>query len=138
MDKLRLKNRPRNLHEVIRCYQLQGDFYSFLREFLDEFYTEKNDEIKQQMLSIEPKVDANKQINAYLGAVAEHLSIRYYLDTPGWANDYSRFLDEEFFPCQLESSKIRDLLRRESPSAFRRRMIYVDKDPLYRPRRQLT
>lgn len=138
MDRLSSKNRPRNLNDVILCSQVHGDFYSFVREFLDEFYTEKNYEVRQQMLDIEPQLDTSKQINAYLGAVAEQLSLRYHLDTPGWANDYSRFLDEEFFPCQLESSKIRDLLRQESPSAFRRRMIYVDKDPLCRPRRQLT
>lgn len=71
--------------------------------------------------------------NAYLAAVAEHLSLRNALAVPAWAIEPARFLDRPYFPCGLDSLKATLLV--ESPTAFRRRMIFVGADPLYRPRR---
>lgn len=134
MQKPILNNRPRNLNEVVLCSRVHGNVYAFLREFLDEFYIETERDIRQQMLHEEPQLEEDYKLNAYLAA-AEHLALRYELEVPLWTLDESRFLEEIFFPCQLKSPEIRDILLRESPYAFRRRMIFVDKDPLYRPRR---
>ena len=75
----------------------------------------------------------NGTANAYYAAVAEHLALKYRLPVPPWTADSRRFLNRPFFPCGLESLKATLLM--ESPVAFRRRMIFVDADPLYRPRR---
>lgn len=126
--------RPRSLQDVLREGQLHGDVDSFLREFLDEFYSERSEVARTAMLVDEPPLTGGDgRTDAYLAAVAEHLALRNQLAVPGWTGAKSRFLKRPFFPCGLESLKATLLV--ESPTAFRRRMIFVGADPLYRPRR---
>jgi len=85
------------------------------------------------MIAEEPPLTESQRANAYYAAVAEHLAFSYGLPVPAWTSSASRFLDRPFFPCGLDSLKA--TLIRESPIAFRRRMIFVDAEPLYRPRK---
>lgn len=126
--------RPRSLVEVVACADAHGDIDSFLREFLDEFYLESDAQRRAAMLSDAPPLRGNGRQDAYLAAVAEHLALHNDLDVPQWAEDAARFLHKPFFPAGLESLKATLLM--ESPAAFRRRMIFVGSDPLYRPRRE--
>ncbi len=71
--------------------------------------------------------------DAYLAAVAEHLASCYRLTPPGWAESHGRPLKRAFFAGGLESLKA--TLTVESPSAFRRRLLFVSKNALDRPRR---
>lgn len=105
-----------------------------LREFLDEFYVEPSKAKRQRMLEDEPAPTGNPRADAYLAAVAEHLAFRHGLDVPDWALSETRFLHAPHFPAGLESLKAITLV--ESPTAFRRRLIFVDRDPLSRPRRR--
>ena len=73
----------------------------------------------------------DERANAYLGAVAEHLAFRNHLAVPAWAGARARFLKRPFFPAGLKSSKATLLV--ESPTAFRRGMIFVSADSSYRP-----
>jgi len=125
--------RPRSLKEVAIWGGELGDTDSFLREFLDEFYVETDQSKRTAMLLDEPPLGTNERSNAYLAAAAEHLALRNHLPVPEWAGMPGRFLSRPFFPCGLESLKATLLV--ESPAAFRRRMIFVGSDPLYRPRR---
>lgn len=125
--------RPRTLAQVVECARRFGCFEAFLREFCDEFYIEQDDDKRAAMLEIEPPPVDDEKRDAYLAASAEHLARRYQLAVPEWTDHPSRFLHRAWFPCGLESLK--GILLRESPTAFRRRMIFVDSDPLYRPRR---
>jgi transcriptional regulator with XRE-family HTH domain len=125
--------RPRSLEEVALFGRERGDTDGFLREFLDEFYAVRGKKDRAAMLSAEPPLAADHRTNAYLAAVAEHLALRNGLPIPEWAGQASRFLKRPFFPSGLESLKATLLM--ESPTAFRRRMIFVGADPLYRPRR---
>jgi hypothetical protein len=125
--------RPRSLAQVLECEQHFGNFDAFLREFCDEFYIEQAAGVRAAMLEAEPPLCGNEKRNAYLAAAAEHLARRYRLPIPEWTNHPARFLRRAWFPCGLESLKA--ILLRESPPAFRRRMIFVGGDPLYRPRR---
>ena len=125
------KRRPRSLREVVLWGSALGDMDGFLREFLDEFYVESEAGEREAMLREEPPLLANAQVNAYLAAVAEHLAFRERFVVPDWALREERFLRRAFFPCGLESLKATLLV--ESPTAFRRRMIFVGADPLYRP-----
>ena len=128
--------RPQNLAEVLErglAANFPGSIDASLREFLDEFYTEQDSEKRTAMLLVEPPCTGKDTTDAYLAAVAEHLSRRYKLKAPEWTNEKSRFLKRAHFPCGLESLKA--ILLIESPIAFRRRMIFVGADPLYRPRR---
>jgi len=125
--------RPRSLKAVLMCGRMVGEVDSFLREFLDEFYTEQDPRERALMLAEEPPLSDNERQDAYLAAVAEHLAMRNHLGIPDWTQAPSRFLKRPFFPAGLESLKA--ILLMESPAAFRRRMIFVGADPLYRPRR---
>src|SRR5579863_387291 len=132
---MRTSQRPRSVVEAALQGRAFGDIDARLREFLDEFYSETSADRRAMMLSEEPPLTASDRENAYLAAVAEHLALRNRLPIPAWVNDESRFLKRPFFPSGLESLKATLLV--ESPSAFRRRLIFVDADPLYRPRRDV-
>ena len=71
-------------------------------------------------------------IRAYIGAVGEHLARRWGLDIPAWADDPRRFLDEPHFPDYMELAK--PVFLRDSPIAFRRRLIFTEAEPLRRAR----
>jgi hypothetical protein len=125
--------RPRTLAQVVECEREFGQLDAFLREFCDEFYIEQDAAKRAAMLEVEPPLIDDEREDAYLAAAAEHLAQRYHLPVPHWTNQPVRFLHRAWFPCGLESLKA--MLLRDSPTAFRRRMIFVDRDPLYRPRR---
>jgi hypothetical protein len=125
--------RPRSLREVAAWGQALGGVDAFLREFLDSFYLAGDDAARAAMLAEEPPLIEDDRANAYLAAVAEHLAFRFRLAVPDWTGLPARFLKRPFFPAGLESLKATLLV--ESPTAFRRRMIFVGADPLYRPRR---
>ena len=124
------KSRPSTLVDVaLRTLSKQGAFDANLREFLDEFYSKKE---KRSGMIAEPPPSIDEIKDAYLGAAAEHLAIHWKLDRPRWINDPSRFLRRPYFAGGLENLKA--ILLVESPAAFRRRMIFVGKDALFRPR----
>jgi hypothetical protein len=126
------QRRPRSLREVVLWAQ-EGEMDAYLREFLDEFYTARDMQIQSTMLSDEPALVDDLRANAYLAAVAEHLAKRLSISAPSWTEAPSRFLKRPYFPAGLESLKATLLV--ESPVAFRRRMIFVGAEPLYRPRK---
>ena len=126
--------RPRTLHEVSRR-TLANDqkFDPALREFLDSFYSwpeARPGAIERRPLPIDDLRDA------YLAATAEHLALSYGLDVPTWSETHGNKLKRPFFAGGLESLKA--LLFVQSPTAFRRRMLFVSKDALSRPRQAVA
>ncbi|WP_428484229.1 hypothetical protein [Rhodopila sp.] len=108
----------------------QQFFDPALREFLDEFYADP----VTRPVSLQDQPELIEDIkDAYLAATAEHLSATYGLDLPAWVADHGRPLRRAFFAGGLESVKA--ILTVESPAAFRRRLLFVGKDALDRPRR---
>jgi hypothetical protein len=127
---IRIGNRPKTLHEVSRR-ALSGvqAFDTAILEFLDFFYS--NPAMRPASLAGRPeKLDAVR--DAYVSAVAEHLAHRYGLPVPAWADRHGFDLTRPYFAGGLESLKATLLV--ESPTAFRRRMLFVSKDALDRPR----
>lgn len=110
-------------------------FFPGVRNFLDKFYSTENRSDRQEMLAEEPEILGIPRLDAYLAAVAEHLCLKYDLEIPSWVNAPSRFLGEPYFPAEMQ--KLKATFIKESPSAFRRRLIFVDADPLIRPLRNL-
>jgi hypothetical protein len=124
--------RPRTLVDVSRRV-LAGRqaFDPAVREFLDEFYGNPT----HRAASIQEQPDLIDDVkDAYLAAVAEHLAANYGVDTPAWVEGHGRPLKRAFFAGGLESLKA--ILTVESPAAFRRRLLFVGKDALDRPRRR--
>lgn len=101
-----------------------------VREFLDSWQTLGSE--RAEALAEEP-ARIGKLEDAYLAALAEHLASGDRLDVPKWTEAPDRFLREPFFAGGLESLKA--LLIVESPSAFRRRLIFISADGLSRPDR---
>jgi hypothetical protein len=126
-----LSGRPRSLLEVSRRVAAgQQAFDPAVREFLDTFYGDRMH--RADAIQAEPELlDDTK--DAYLAAVAEQLAQSHGLLTPDWVEGHGRPLKRAFFAGGLESLKA--ILTVESPAAFRRRLLFVGKDALDRPRR---
>jgi len=122
--------KPATLSDVVRRVQAgEQKFDPSLREFLDWFYM--NPSARQQAIEERPaSIDAVH--DAYAAAVAEHLARVYGLLIPEWTEIHGHGLREPFFAGGLQSLK--GVLVAESPTAFRRRLLFVSKDALSRPR----
>ncbi|WP_156180225.1 hypothetical protein [Bradyrhizobium sp. LTSPM299] len=122
--------KPETLREVVRRVGTgEQKFDPSLREFLDSFYVNINS--RQQAIDQRPaSIDAVH--DAYVAAVAEHLARVYGLAIPEWSETHGNGLREPFFAGGLQSFK--GVLVAESPTAFRRRLLFVSKDALSRPR----
>lgn len=122
--------KPATLSDVVRRVRAgEQKFDPSLREFLDWFYM--NPHARQQAIEERPaSIDAVH--DAYVAAVAEHLARVYGLQIPEWTEVHGNGLREPFFAGGLQSLK--GVLVAESPTAFRRRLLFVSKDALSRPR----
>jgi hypothetical protein len=106
-------------------------FIDAISEFLDEFYL-STPSVRQRMIAEEPPLTGEAFEDAYVGAVGEHLARRWGLAIPTWVDDPRRFLDEPRFPDFAELAK--PVFLRDSPIAFRRRLIFTEAEPLRRAR----
>jgi hypothetical protein len=125
-----LTMRPRSLHEVAaRAIAGQQDFDPALKEFLDTFYANPGE--RQRAIATCPD-GIDDLHDAWLAAVAEHLARSFNLPVPAWSETHGNKLRRPFFAGGLETLKA--ILFVESPTAFRRRMLFVSKNALSRPR----
>jgi hypothetical protein len=127
--------RPDTLAEVARRVNAGERECFALPEFLDEFYGHlRRHEFAgaQACLEDEPEPVSDHIGHAHLGAVAEHLALRWGLVAPVWVHDPGRFLKRPYFTTKLEGFKA--MLIAESPLAFRRRLIFTEAEPLRRAR----
>jgi hypothetical protein len=100
-----------------------------VRELLDEFALRGRDDLRARALAEEPE-NVDPHVDAYLGALAEHLARTHDLAVPGWALSERRTLDHMWFPGVARG--FRPTALRESPAAFRRRGIFIARDALTR------
>jgi hypothetical protein len=121
--------RPKSLEEAVRLISEGLNWMIAINEFLDEFYLSAK---RQTMIDAQPPLTGNVWLDAYVGGVGEHLARRWSLRIPKWTDDPHRFLETPSFPDKLELSK--PVLLRDSPIAFRRRMIFTEAEPLRRGR----
>ena len=127
--------RPQSIAEVADRVSSKVQPFDFaVREFLDSWQTLPRSE-RSKALAIEPR-PVGKVEDAYLGALAEYLASVDRIDAPDWADDPRRFLEEPFFAGGLQSLK--GILLVESPSAFRRRLLFISANALSRPRRDVA
>jgi hypothetical protein len=128
-------SRPQSLAEVAeRALAQPTDFWFALDEFADEFYLDHPDKTAQQRrLDPVPAIVGNPLVDAWIGAVGEHLAQRWGLRVPKWINRPEHFALERpsFHP---ESRALRGVLIVESPPAFRSRLIFTGIEPLARAR----
>jgi hypothetical protein len=123
--------RPTTLKEAVDRIISGETWVDAISEFLDEFYPSSAAE-RQRMIGEEPGLTGVAFQDAYVGAVGEHLARRWGLGIPAWADDARRFMDEPSFPDHMELAK--PVYLRDSPIAFRRRLIFTEAEPLRRAR----
>lgn len=124
------QKRPKTLCEVARRVNSgEQKFDTAILEFLDSFYAYP--ELRISAIQKRPElIDALR--DGYLSAVAEYLAHLYGLSVPEWTETQGHDLRKPFFAGGLESLK--GVLVAESPTAFRRRLLFVSKNALSRPR----
>ncbi|WP_109155536.1 MULTISPECIES: hypothetical protein [unclassified Azospirillum] len=129
-----LNRRPGTLGAAIRRYKSgQQTFSVALGEFLDEFYMDRDEASRYARVQESPELLGDDVFDAYAGAVGEHLVRRWHLGKPpDWTEDPCRFLRRPWFPPGVQAEK--PILLVESPMAFRRRMLFVEAEPLRRAR----
>ncbi len=121
--------RPANLQELAAWSDAYADFGMNLRDFLHEFEAAKKRGLPlAPMLESEPPLLAQRFqqgniCDAFLAAMADYLSRENHLQTPLWALQPGRVLDEPWFSEELLS--VRLLLLRDTPSAFKDKNIFV-------------
>jgi len=124
-------SRPGTLAEAILWSR--GDISRLrvpLAGFLDEFYADRNSDSRHGRLRDEPELTGDAKLDAYVGAVGEHLCHRWVLGAPpDWTADERRFLHEAWF---LGPERMKPFLLAESPGAFRQRFIFTEAEPLRR------
>jgi hypothetical protein len=124
------QKRPTTLREVVRRAKSgTQEFDLALREFLDSFYS--SPQLRAAAVAGRPEL-MDELHDAYVAAVAEHLARSFALPVPEWTETQGNDLRKPFFAGGLESLK--GVLVAESPTAFRRRLLFVSKDALSRPR----
>lgn len=121
--------RPGTLNEVAAESASVGDFGYNLKDFLHEF---ERDRQRQQplapRLAEEPprlagRFKEGNICDAFLAATADYLSRANGLTTPDWALAANRVLEEPWF--SLDSPRVRLLLLRDTPSAFKDRNLFI-------------
>jgi hypothetical protein len=124
--------RPKTLAEVHRRATAGESPYGHaLPEFLDAFYL-ADTPTRQAMIDVAPPPWPDAVRHAVFGAIAEHLALRWGLRVPGWTNDPSRFLKRPYCDTPFDDPKA--LYLAQSPTAFRRRLIFTEAEPLRRAR----
>jgi hypothetical protein len=106
------------------------DFFIAVRELLDEFALLRTETQRQGAIAKEPQLTGDARHDAYLGALGEHLALIHGLARPDWTVTPRRFLSRFWFVSDVIG--FRALALAESPSAFRRRGIFIAKRSLTR------
>lgn len=128
-------SRPQNLHEVaLTAIAGTKSFGNAIDEFVDAFYLDHPDKARQQRrLNEAPAIVGDAFVDAWIGAVGEHLARRWNLEVPAWTRrpEHDRLCRPTFVP---DSQALHGMLTVESPPAFRSRMIFTFVEPLQRAR----
>lgn len=127
--------RPASLAEVsLLTRAVPADFALRHDEFLDDFYLAHPDKARQgTKLAPVPEPTGDEFVDAWIGAVGEHLARRWGLDIPAWTRRpvHNGLRLPRFVP---EARELRAMLLVESPPAFRSRLLFTCAEPLQRAR----
>lgn len=98
-------------------------------DFLDDLrWARDSDDVRARVAQEPPAVD--ERSDAYLAAVAEHVSAQHRIPAPAWCLAERLFLDQFWFPSATPALDARCIV--ESPAAFRRRNIFIGAGSLVR------
>ena len=129
---------PKNFLDVVAQRELGVESYVVLGNFLDTFYAAKQSD-HSSFIASEPPLSrlVGKKEYAYYAAMAESLAQMYKLSVPSWTNKHYYFLSEQDADVIGRAPGVlrpehEDLIRRETPSPFARRNVFVSPNALTR------
>lgn len=93
---------------------------------LKEFYREMAKTPSRIGIADAPPLTGRPEYDAYLAAVAEVVAGEWGWTAPAWIFDSNRFLSEPYFGMAPPGMRV--YLMQQSPIAFRRRNIFVEKE----------
>ncbi len=102
-------------------------------QLLDDYESERRHQgatVAARRFAPDPGRTRSPQVDAALAALAEHLARRDGWATPGWALDSSRYTRQWWFVTPLKG--LHPTALQQSPSAFRRRGVFITADGLAR------
>ena len=128
-------SRPQSLGEVSSAVIAGTKSFGFaIDEFLDTFYLDHPDKLRQQRrIDDPPAIVGDAFVDSWIGAVGEHLARRWGLSVPAWTRRPAHYALSlpRFVP---DSVALRRTLIVESPPAFRSRLLFTFVEPLQRAR----
>jgi hypothetical protein len=128
-------SRPQSLREVSSAVIAGTKSFGYaIDEFLDTFYLDHPDKLRQQRrIDDPPAIVGDPFIDSWIGAVGEHLARRWGLAVPAWTRRPAHYglTLPRFVP---DSKVLRGTLLVESPPAFRSRLLFTFVEPLQRAR----
>ena len=122
--------RPVSLAEVVEIAgRDEPHFAMACNEFCDGFYLQYPDSAAMQgRIDPEPKITGHVAHDAWIGAIGEHLALRWGLNVPPWTKRPAHFaLRKPLF--MSPSPALQSFLLAESPPAFRARLIFTGSEP---------
>lgn len=122
-------SRPETLRAVSERIQDGVALRPAVADFLDDLrWARDRNDVRRRITDAPATVD--EHVDAYLGALAEHVAARNDLPVPPWAVGRDRFLDHFWWPSTTKALRARAVV--ESPAAFRRRGIFIGSTTLVR------
>jgi hypothetical protein len=88
------------------------------------------DDVRQRLVGEEPDLTHDARFDAFLAAVVEDMSLNASPPVPAWAARRDDLLPGFWFPSKLKGLYAAAIV--ESPAAFRRRGIYIERRDLDR------
>lgn len=108
---------------------LPNDASGLILQFIDDFRSRRRNN-QRELISKKPARTGSALVDAYLAALAEHLSYEVGLPAPAWVEDPDRFLTTWWIESDVPSA--RPTAVAQSPAAFRRRGIFISQRALER------
>lgn len=134
--------RPKSLKEVAQRASTLEAWGLHLAEFLDEVNAVRRrgqDRAVLELVREEPPVlrarfKDGEAADAFSAALADYLSQAVSASAPEWTQKHERFLRHAWFPLSRISDqpRLRSLIERETPRAFRERNVFIDENSLVR------
>ena len=128
-------SRPQSLCEVSSVVIAGTKPFGYaIDEFLDTFYLDHPDKLRQQRrIDAPPAIVVDAFVDSWIAAVGEHLARRWGLFVPAWTRRPAHYALSlpRFVP---DSKALRRTLLLESPPAFRSRLLFTFVEPLQRAR----
>lgn len=98
-------------------------------QLVDDFRSVDPD-LQEDLVREAPDETGDARFDAFLAATVEHVAFHAGIPVPAWARGRDTLLSSFWFPSPFSSTHARALI--ESPAAFRRRGIFIEKADLHR------